>query len=112
MSEQSIASDQSQNNEEKYLQEVSTDELLEEINQIPREYWCNLIRIMRLFRESVTLKPGLHQNIEQKTTSQMQESERLAQQHQALSELTKQWIEEGDEQEQTETWEYLHQARK
>lgn len=31
------------------------------------------------------------------------------QQHRALAELTKQWIEEGDEKEQTETWEYLRQ---
>jgi len=34
----------------------------------------------------------------------------LAKQHQALRELTRQWIEEGDEEEQTETWEYLRQA--
>lgn len=31
------------------------------------------------------------------------------QQHIALSELTTLWIEDGDEIEQTETWEYLKQ---
>jgi len=65
---------------------------------------------MRLFRESVTPKPELSEAFDQKTTPQIHEAGRLTQQHQALSQLTKQWIEEGDEQEQTETWEYLRQA--
>ena len=110
MSEQSIVSNQSQSNGEKYFPEVSTTELQQEIKQIPREYWSNLLQIMRLFRESVTLKPELSQAFDQKTTPQMHSSDRLTQQHQALSQLTKQWIEEGDELEQTETWEYLRQA--
>lgn len=55
---------------------------------------------------NVTLKTEVSENTEQK----IKESEKLIQQHQALSKLTKEWIEEGDEKEQTETWNYLHQA--
>ena len=32
--------------------------LVEEIHQTPREYWPNLLRLLRLFRETVTLKPA------------------------------------------------------
>ncbi len=110
MSEQSVASNQSQSDGDRCFSEVSITELLQEIEQTPRDYWSNLLQIMRLFRESVTLKPELLQAFEQKTTPDILQVERLTQQHQALSQLTKQWIEEGDEQEQTETWEYLRQA--
>lgn len=110
MSEQSVVSNQPHSNGESDFPEVSITELLQEIEQMPREYWSNLLQIMRLFRESVTHKPGLSDAFEQKTTPQMQEADRLTQQHQALSQLTQQWIEFGDEQEQTETWEYLRQA--
>jgi hypothetical protein len=55
---------------------------------------------MRLFRESVTKNSQLSDASEE-------ENQRLRQQHIALSELTQQWIKEGDETEQTETWEYL-----
>ncbi|MBW4649351.1 MAG: hypothetical protein KME06_11785 [Kastovskya adunca ATA6-11-RM4] len=43
-------------------------------------------------------------------SAETEETTRLAEQHKALSELTKLWLEEGDEQEQTETWEYLRQV--
>jgi len=43
MSEKSIVSNQSQSDGEKYFPEVSTTELLQEIKQIPREYWSNLL---------------------------------------------------------------------
>ncbi|MBW4592063.1 MAG: hypothetical protein KME46_03820 [Brasilonema angustatum HA4187-MV1] len=106
MSEQSIVTNESQNNRENSFSEVSITELLQEIQQTPREYWSNLLQIIRLFRESVILKPGLSETSEQ----EIPENDRLIQQHKALSKLTKEWIEEGDEQEQTETWEYLRQA--
>ncbi|MEO1427590.1 MAG: hypothetical protein AAFV71_00725 [Cyanobacteria bacterium J06633_8] len=82
--------------------EISIIELLEEIQATPKEYWSNLLQIMRLFRESVTKNSQLSNTPEE-------ENHRLTQQHIALSELTQQWIEEGDETEQTETWEYLKQ---
>lgn len=84
--------------------EVSIIELLEEIQTTPKEYWSNLLQIMRLFRESVTKNSKI-------TDASEEENQRLTQQHIALSELTQQWVEEGDETEQTETWEYLKQKR-
>ncbi|MFB8791456.1 MAG: hypothetical protein U7123_22115 [Potamolinea sp.] len=84
--------------------------LILEIQQTPAEYLPNLLQIVRLFRESVTIKPVALDASEQNTASETLEVNRLAQQHKALKELTRQWIEEGDEQEQTETWEYLRQA--
>lgn len=47
---------------------------------------------------------------EKKVKPETLEANRLAQQHKALKELTRLWIEEGDEQEQTETWEFLRKA--
>ncbi|MBE9211499.1 hypothetical protein IQ247_01990 [Plectonema cf. radiosum LEGE 06105] len=82
--------------------ETSIVELLEEIQTTPREYWSNLLQIMRLFRESVTKNSQL-------PDISKEENHRLIQQHIALSELTQEWIQEGDEIEQTETWEYLKQ---
>jgi len=84
--------------------------LILEIQQTPEEYLPNLLQIVRLFRESVTLKPAPSDISEQKAATETLEANRLAQQHKALKELTRLWIEEGDEQEQTETWEYLRQA--
>lgn len=84
--------------------------LILEIQQTPEEYLPNLLQIVRLFRESISMKPVALDASEQKTTPETLEANRLDQQHKALKELTRQWIEEGDEQEQTETWEYLRQA--
>ena len=33
-------------------------QLVREIHETPREYWPNLVQFVRLFRESVTLKPA------------------------------------------------------
>jgi hypothetical protein len=106
MSEQSIVTNDSQNNRENNFSEVSITELLQEIQQTPREYWSNLLHIIHLFRESVTLKPDLSDNFPTET----QEKDQLTQQHIALSKLTQEWIEEPDEQEQTEIWESLYQT--
>ncbi|MBM3134848.1 MAG: hypothetical protein FJZ89_06100 [Chloroflexi bacterium] len=40
--------------------QVSTyeDQLVREIHEMPREYWPNLLQLVRLFRESVMLKPA------------------------------------------------------
>jgi hypothetical protein len=41
------------------IQTVSYEEqLMQEILNMPREYWPNLLQMIRLFRESVTLKPA------------------------------------------------------
>lgn len=84
--------------------------LILEIQQTPEEYLPNLLQIVRLFRESVTMKLAQPDISEQKAATENLEANRLAQQHKSLKELTRLWIEEGDEQEQTETWEYLRQA--
>jgi hypothetical protein len=84
--------------------------LIIEIQQTPAEYLPNLLQIVRLFRESVTLKPVPSDDSEQNATPETLEANRLDQQHKALKELTRLWIDEGDEQEQTETWEYLHKV--
>lgn len=98
MLEQSIIHNQPENEIKNNSTEVSVADILKEMQQLPREYWYNLLQIIKIYRESVTQTTALEQT---------QETDRLMQQHRALSELSKQWIEEGDEKEQTETWEYL-----
>ena len=34
------------------------EQFVQEIHDIPREYWPNLLQLVRLFRDSVTLKPA------------------------------------------------------
>jgi hypothetical protein len=34
------------------------EQFVQEIHETPREYWPNLLQLVRLFRESVTLKPA------------------------------------------------------
>lgn len=84
-------------------------EILKEIQETPQEYWSNLLEIIRVFRKSVTSKRELLTDFQPEDLDR-QNQEILNQQHQALKELTKEWLEEGDKQEQTETWEYLTQG--
>ncbi len=37
---------------------TSEEQIVREIRETPREYWPNLLQWIRLFRESVTLKPA------------------------------------------------------
>ncbi len=107
MIEQSIVKNQPPSNQGVAHNEVSIMDILQELQETPREHWSNLVQIIRLFRESVTSKNELSNSSEQE--NQEKEADRLIQQHHALSKLTQEWIESGDEKEQTETWEYLHQ---
>jgi uncharacterized protein Yka (UPF0111/DUF47 family) len=85
-------------------------EFLELIQQTPREYWPYLLQMMRLFRDTVTVKPELAaDNSEEKAITEMSQAERI-QKNQAVIELLKSWEEEGDEIEQTETWQFLRKA--
>ncbi|MFB2833147.1 hypothetical protein [Floridanema evergladense] len=86
-------------------------ELLQEIQQTPEEYLPNLLQMIRLFRESVTMKSA-QSNAWQKVMDEINnpDSEKKATRQKALSELLKKWEEEGDEQEQTETAEILRKA--
>ncbi|MCC3405995.1 MAG: hypothetical protein JGK17_10460 [Microcoleus sp. PH2017_10_PVI_O_A] len=117
-------------------------EFLSVIQQTPREYWPNLLKMMRLFLETVTVKPGLSEPAEtpenvdftklskERSIRRNQAMTRLiraglkegnedneqpetidpVQQHEALSKLLQSWVDDGDEQEQTETAEVLCKA--
>jgi hypothetical protein len=37
---------------------INEEQIIREIHSIPDEYWPNLLEIVRLFRESVTLNPA------------------------------------------------------
>lgn len=86
-------------------------ELLQEIQQTPEEYLPNLRQMIRLFRESVTMKSAQSDSW-QKVMDEIKnpDREKKATWQKALSELLKKWEEEGDEQEQTETAEILRKA--
>jgi hypothetical protein len=88
MSEQSIIHNQPENETESNNTYVLITDILKEMQQLPREYWFNLLQIIKLYRESVTQTAVLEPT---------QETDRLMQQHRALVELSKQWIEEGDQ---------------
>ncbi|WP_293353376.1 MULTISPECIES: hypothetical protein [unclassified Microcoleus] len=117
-------------------------EFLSVIQQTPREYWPNLLKMMRLFLETVRVKPGLPEPAETPenvdftklskdrniTRNQAMSKMLLAgrkegnednekpetidpvKQHEALSKLLQSWVDDGDEQEQTETAEVLRKA--
>ncbi|MEG5065592.1 hypothetical protein QUB33_18390 [Microcoleus sp. B3-A4] len=117
-------------------------EFLSVIQQTPREYWPNLLKMMTLFLETVTVKPGLSEpaetpeNVDFTKVSKEESIKRnqamlramraglkegnednegpqiidSLQQHEALSKLLQSWIDDGDEQEQTETAEVLRKA--
>ncbi|MEG4320019.1 MULTISPECIES: hypothetical protein [unclassified Microcoleus] len=85
--------------------------LVLEIDKIPQEYWPNLLEIIRLFRESVMIKAEPVDAWEKikhdlKNPDPVVEAAR----QKALSEMLRSWDEEGDEEEQKETWEILSKA--
>lgn len=83
-------------------------EFLRLIQQTPREYWPYLLQMMGLFQETVTAQPAVS-NSGEKASDEIQRIDPIGQ-HEALSKLIQSWIDEGDEQEQTETAEYLRKA--
>ncbi|MEG5001060.1 hypothetical protein [Microcoleus sp. B4-D4] len=87
-------------------------EFLRVIQQTPREYWPNLLKMMRLFLETVTVKPVLSeppQTSEKIDITQLSLEERI-QRNQGAIELLRSWREEDDEQEQKEIAECLEQV--
>ncbi len=87
------------------------EQLLREFYQTPKEYWPNLLQMIRLFRESVTMKTT-SLDTWSKAMDELQNTDPLKREERqkALSELLRYWREEGDEQEQKETGEVLRQA--
>ncbi|HEY9602807.1 MAG TPA: hypothetical protein V6C85_14435 [Allocoleopsis sp.] len=85
--------------------------LILEIQQTPEEYLPNLLQIVHLFRESVTLKPmRSHTSTQAMDEIKHPDPVKKSVRQISLSELLRQWEEEGDEQEQTETAEILRKA--
>ncbi|MBD2774123.1 hypothetical protein [Iningainema tapete] len=82
-----------------------------EIDKIPKQYWSNLLQIIRVYRESVTMntKPV---DAWSKAMDELKNPDPVvkAARQKALSELLNKWEQEGDEQEQTETAEILRKA--
>lgn len=109
MSEPSVISKPLSNSEEGNDREIAIGELLQEIQATPREHWSNLLEMVRLFRESVTRKPVSSDNESSEVDPEAARAEQIKK-NQAAIELLRSWREYGDEQEQTETWEYLRQA--
>ena len=82
-------------------------ELLQEIMQTPREYWPNLLKTIRLFRETVSELPKAPTaRVEEVDLTQLSKEERIKRNQGAIA-LINSWVEEGDEEEQTETAEAL-----
>ena len=87
-------------------------EFLRLIQQTPREYWPNLHQMMRLFMETVTVKPVLSEEVpppEKIDITKLSLEERI-QRNQGAIELLRSWREDDDEEEQKETAEYLEQV--
>ncbi len=97
----------------KHSSEESLAALVVEIEKIPKEYWSNLLQIIRLFRESVTVESA-SQNSWEKIIHDLKNPDPVVKvaRQKALSELLRKWEEEGDEQKQTETAEILRKALK
>ena len=68
--------------------------LTQEIQQIPSAQWNNLLELLKIFRQSVNPPQPLNPPIV----------------NQAALDLLRSWREDGDEDEQRETWEFLQQA--
>ena len=68
--------------------------LTQEIQQIPSAQWNNLLELLKMFRQSVNPPQTLNPPIV----------------NQAALDLLRSWREDGDEDEQRETWEFLQQA--
>ena len=90
---------------------ASMEWIVLEIDKIPQAYWPNLLEIIRLFRESVMIK-GEPVDAWEKVKYDLNNPDPVvdAARQKALSETLRLWDEEGDEEEQKETWEILSKA--
>ncbi len=86
-------------------------EFLREIQQTPEEYWPNLLQMIRLFRASVTKAPA-PSDAWKKAMDEINNPDPIveAARQKALGELFRKWTEEGDEEEQKETGDYLRRV--
>jgi hypothetical protein len=87
---------------------VTMDKIVLEIAQIPQEHWGNLLQMIKLFQDSISPKP--EKAIDPLEASLNMSKEERHRKNQAALALMRHWEETGDEQEDTETWEYLQKA--
>ena len=87
----------------------SIEELVAEIEKTPKEYWSDLLNMIRVFQQTVTKKPELSVELDTETPLNMSRSQQIKK-NQAAIELLRSWREEGDEEEQKETGDYLRQV--
>ena len=111
MSEPIVMQKISQENKPQELEAIEAPiaSLIQEIEQTPPEYWPNLLEMIRLFRKSVTKAQQSSPAIAVTHLPKISQAEQMKR-NQAAIELLRQWREEGDEQEQIETAEYLRQV--
>jgi predicted deacetylase len=111
MSEPIVIQEISPENQPQELEAIEAPmaSLIQEIKQTPPEYWPNLLEMIRLFRKSVTKAQRSSQLVAVTNLPKISQEEQIKR-NQAAIELLRQWREEGDEQEQTETAEYLRQV--
>ncbi|MEK0179156.1 MAG: hypothetical protein EAZ78_13505 [Oscillatoriales cyanobacterium] len=75
-------------------------EFLSVIQQTPREYWPNLLQMMRLFLETVTVKPGLPEPAETPENvdfTKLSKDEGRIRRNQAMTRLMRTGLKEGNE---------------
>jgi hypothetical protein len=73
-------------------------EFLSVIQQTPREYWPNLLKMMRLFLETVTVKPGLSEPAETPENVDVTKlSKESIRRNQAMTRLMRAGLNEGNE---------------
>ena len=87
----------------------SLAEFLNEIEQTPPEYWQNLLEIIRQFRQSVVQANKTSASPDLTEIVKMSNSEKIKR-NQSIIDLINSWVEEDDEQEQTEAAEYLRKV--
>lgn len=75
----------------------SLETLVQEIQRTPSDQWAHLLEILRIFRQSVS-------------AASSPESYTPTPVNQTAIDLLRSWREEGNEEEQRETWEFLKQA--
>lgn len=88
--------------------EVYISDILQAIQGINQKYWLNLLQIIQAFKLA-TNNPQEMLSPEEILTEEMNQSNIINKNQKAL-ELLRIWREEGDEKEQTETWNILAKA--
>ncbi len=96
---------------ENYLDKTILAHIIKEVEQTPQSQWKELLQVVRQFRQSSKIQSSSAEAWDAVVNQIRNEnSQQKAARQQALSELLQSWEEEGDEQEQKETLEFLQQA--